>query len=357
MVNKKTFVSNNFNLIRLFAALQVVFMHGYEGLNIAGAGLSKVLSSFPGVPIFFFISGYLISSPYIRNNNIFQYAINRVVRIYPALIMCTLLSILAVYLTGYFSSYEISVTKFLVWILAQVSFVQFYNPDFMREFGTGVLNGSLWTISVELQFYFITPILYFFMNKVKRESINITLIIFIILFMVINQLYIFLGNSYSEHILYKLFHVSFAPWFYMFLVGILFQHNFVKIYNLIKKFRIFIGAVAILYITIIQIFDVSMGNHINPAVFFILTILLFFIAYLSPEISNSILHRNDISYGVYIYHIPIVNIFIYYGHVGNISNFISMLILTIVLAVFSWLAVEKPLLLLKKKTIYPLSKN
>ena len=237
MQNKKIFISNNFDLIRLIAALQVVFMHGYAHLDITAGVFLKVLSYVPGVPIFFFISGYLISGSYVRNDNIFQYAINRVIRVYPALIVCTLLSILAVYLTGYFSNHESGVKEFFIWILSQVSFVQFYNPDFMREFGTGVLNGSLWTITVELQFYFIVPLLYFFINKI-RADVNATLILFIVLFVGVNQLYILLGDNYSEHILYKLLHVSFAPWFYMFLVGIFFQHNFVKIYSLTKKFRV-----------------------------------------------------------------------------------------------------------------------
>jgi peptidoglycan/LPS O-acetylase OafA/YrhL len=112
-----------------------------------------------------------------------------------------------------------------------------------------------------------------------------------------------------------------------------------------------------MYITVIAFFDISMGNHINPIAFFMLTILLFFVAYSSPKISDSILRRNDISYGVYIYHIPVINIFIYYGYVGNIGNFISVLMITIVLGVFSWIVVEKPSLLLKKKTIHSLLKK
>jgi peptidoglycan/LPS O-acetylase OafA/YrhL len=267
-----------------------------------------------------------------------------------------LLSVLAVYLTGYFSSYKGGVSEFFLWILGQISFVQFYNPDFMREFGTGVLNGSLWTISVELQLYFIIPLLYFFINKI-RASTNTILVLLIILFAGINQLYVILGNSYSGYIFYKLFHVSFAPWLYMFLVGVFFQHNFAKIYSLTKKFRVIIGVLSILYITIIAIFDISMGNSINPVAFSILAILLFFIAYSSPKISDYVLRRNDISYGVYIYHIPIINIFIYYGYVGSTGNLISMIILTIMMATFSWVIVERPSLLLKKKTIHSLFKN
>lgn len=40
-----------------------------------------------------------------------------------------------------------------------MSFVQFYNPDWLRGFGTGVLNGSLWSIPVELQYYVLLPFL------------------------------------------------------------------------------------------------------------------------------------------------------------------------------------------------------
>ena len=50
---------NNFDLIRLFAATQVAISHISSHLEIAIPGLS-FLSYFPGVPIFFFISGYLI---------------------------------------------------------------------------------------------------------------------------------------------------------------------------------------------------------------------------------------------------------------------------------------------------------
>jgi peptidoglycan/LPS O-acetylase OafA/YrhL len=140
----------------------------------------------------------------------------------------------------------------------------------------------------------------------------------------------------------------------MFLVGVFFQHNFVIIYSLIKKFRI-VGAAAILYITIVTGFDTSMDH--NPIAFFIMAFLLFFLAYSNPTISDFILHRNDISYGVYIYHIPIINLFIYYGYIGYIGNFISMVVLTIVVAILSWIMIERPSLLLKKNTLHSLLKK
>ena len=90
------------------------------------------------------------------NNSVLkEYAQNRILRIYPALILCTFISVVCVYLTGYLSSQGVKFGELILWVAGQISFVQFYNPDFMRAFGVSVLNGSLWSITVELQFYIL----------------------------------------------------------------------------------------------------------------------------------------------------------------------------------------------------------
>lgn len=55
---------NNFNLVRFFAATQVFISHYISHFEVNFSGINKILykyfSSFSGVPIFFFISGFLI---------------------------------------------------------------------------------------------------------------------------------------------------------------------------------------------------------------------------------------------------------------------------------------------------------
>lgn len=62
--------SNNFDLIRLAAASQVMVIHSIHNLGIETSRalemLEFALSFFPGVPIFFVISGYLVSASYER---------------------------------------------------------------------------------------------------------------------------------------------------------------------------------------------------------------------------------------------------------------------------------------------------
>ena len=151
---KDSFKINNFDLIRLIAALQVAFHHSLAYLKIEHKYfLVEISALFPGVPIFFFVSGFLISKSYENNSVIREYAQNRILRIYPALIVCTFMALLSVWLTGYFTNIKTSIVQVVIWIAGQISFVQFYSPHFMEGFGTGILNGSLWTITVELQFY------------------------------------------------------------------------------------------------------------------------------------------------------------------------------------------------------------
>ena len=68
---KDIFKVNNFDLIRLIAALQVVFDHCLDHLKIDQKWffLSEISRLFPGVPIFFFVSGFLISKSYENNKN------------------------------------------------------------------------------------------------------------------------------------------------------------------------------------------------------------------------------------------------------------------------------------------------
>ena len=52
------FVKNNLDLIRLFAATQVVFVHTVSHLKLHHLDFIKHLGFLPGVPIFFLLVGF-----------------------------------------------------------------------------------------------------------------------------------------------------------------------------------------------------------------------------------------------------------------------------------------------------------
>jgi peptidoglycan/LPS O-acetylase OafA/YrhL len=81
---------NNFDLIRLFAAAQVAVSHAADWMHVPLPWLN-ILGYFPGVPIFFFISGYLIYQSYANiktPDRLRVFTINRILRLFPALSIC-----------------------------------------------------------------------------------------------------------------------------------------------------------------------------------------------------------------------------------------------------------------------------
>lgn len=331
---------NNFDLIRLLAAIQVLFVHCDEHLKL-GIGWIKWLELFPGVPIFFVISGFLVSASYERSNSLYLYATNRILRIYPGLWVCFLASLVSVFLI-----YQplIIASEFLYWVAAQLSIAQFYNPDFLRGYGIGVLNGSLWTIPVEIQFYALTPIIYFLFEKLKWKKWILAAIFFC--FILINQGYQTLNTGHQD-IRVKLIGVSALPYLYMFMLGIFLQRYWASLGQCLKK-NIFI--LLILYIAIALIFSELgipvAGNKINPISSTLLGCITVCLAHKMPGIAKKLLNGNDISYGIYIYHMPIINAFIHLEKISYIF-FFAILFLSIFFATLSWLFVEKPALKLK----------
>jgi peptidoglycan/LPS O-acetylase OafA/YrhL len=331
---------NNFDLIRLVAATEVALKHILFHFNIGGHYIEN-LNIFPGVPVFFFVSGFLIFQSYNNSKSLLLYWINRILRIYPALIVCFLITLIIIIGAGYLRLENIDPLKFLIWSIAQLTFIQFYNPDFMRGFGVGVVNGSLWTISVELQFYLLTPILYYFVRKYKYSWLLLTCI-----FASANML---MTMWNKEEVPYKILMVSFIPWIYMFILGAWISTQ-ASILNLIRRSKL--SVIVIIYLAIgLLCWLLKMpitGNEINVLSYLSLALLVVKLACTRSYLSNKLLRKNDISYGVYIYHMPIVNAMIFYGFANSLGHAIITIMATFIFALMSWRFIEKPALGLKK---------
>src|SRR5437868_159740 len=115
--------TNNFDLIRLAAALQVAINHAAAHFNVDGWGarVIAVTGLFPGVPVFFFISGFLISRSFEKNPILGDFFLNRILRVYPGLAACFALSLAAVWWVGYFDTITVTDSKIGLWIAAQLS--------------------------------------------------------------------------------------------------------------------------------------------------------------------------------------------------------------------------------------------
>ena len=153
---------NNFTGARLVLASGVIWTHCYW--LATGVSAADELSALIGLPVshlavngFFFVSGFLICQSLFRQAGVFSFLAMRVARIWPALILCTLLTLVAFgVLSDRLASYvtEPESLRFAVMNLAMVK-AEYAVPAMAHGGEPLVVNGSLWTIPWELRCYLV----------------------------------------------------------------------------------------------------------------------------------------------------------------------------------------------------------
>lgn len=338
---------NNFNLIRLLAALQVLAVHALNHFDITGPVVTA-LKLVPGVPVFFILSGYLIFDAYDRSRakGLRVFARNRALRIFPALWLCVLLATAMVWATGYLGTQHAGAGHFAAWLLGQASILQFYNPPFMRGFGVGVLNGALWTISVELQFYLLTPVLYWL---VTRHRVAVVLLLAA---SVATNLFLRIHYDWTD-LRIKLVSVSFLPWVFMYLLGMLVSARKAVLEPFLQRLPPWLVALAYcLSMVTIGDYAANASNAINPVSVVLVGMLLFGMARRDlrlPQRFTDFVRRNDLSYGIYLYHMPVINLALYLALFPDtpLVRVAFAGVVSILLAGLSWFLLERKALALK----------
>lgn len=354
---------NNFDLIRLLAAVQVVIAHGIghteliKLLSPLGKQMFDAFLLLPGVPVFFVISGFLITQSYERNPaDLKGYFWRRSLRIFPALWVCLIVTLIALGWFGFLERGFVFSKTFAAWLTGQVTFFQFYNPDHFRDFGLGVANGALWTITVELQFYAFVPLCHLLSGGMKCQARLVgflTIVMFIISFAaygVMNHMVNGPGGFTGAPLTFKLLHMTLIPHLWMFMLGIHIHRNFDKLRPWLEgKFLWHLGAYA-LFMTLQQM---TISEHTLP----------FYLAYLPSRmllamgtisaafsartLSTRLLHGTDLSYGTYLFHSVVINIFVQLGLMTSLSAVVQVFAISIFIAFLSWKIIEKPALACK----------
>ena len=335
---------NNFDLLRILAAMQVMVIHSLARLQIPVPAGLKWLEWFPGVPIFFIISGYLVSASFERESTLPRYFKNRFIRIYPGLWVCVGIVVIVTAGLGYRRSNLLD----FAWLPAQLLGI-IYTPDFLKHFGAGTYNGALWTIPIELQFYLLLPLVYFVQRRFRKG--NAVVPFFLALSIAVSLLLHYSLPAFDtpqESRIDKLIRYSFFSSFYLFLFGIALQR--------IGAFRSkLVAGKGLYWIAAYVLFRIALPQVLSPALtvlsFLFLGIAAVSVAYTVPSASGRILQGQDISYGVYIYHGLLINLLIESRMPRGLYQIPIIVVSSLMVGGLSWKLVEQPFLRKKRRRL------
>lgn len=339
---------NNFNIIRFVAAMMVVLGHmshliGVEVNSLLGQAVSTI-----GVKIFFLISGYLIAQSFLNDSNILRYSIKRIFRIIPGLAGVVLFAVFIVgplFTTLPMREYFLHGTTWS-YLKNIVLYVQYFLPGvFENNPYPNAINGSLWTLPVEVFMYIVLPIVFLVFRRIDKAIVAAMLAIVLeVLHLAITRrmpgvrLVIYGTDMVSA--------LAIIPYFFM---GIVFMSPKVKKYLNLQL------AIGLFCIAEIMSFS-NLKSEI--VVFFVLSYFVFSFAFAENPRFVKCFSKNDYSYGLYLYGFLIqqivVKILWKYQLTLNVY-FVICAVLSTFFAMLSWHLIEKPAQQLSKKLLKNIS--
>ena len=324
---------NNLDHIRLFLATAVFFYHTAVVSRVEElAWLGRLFSADLAVKGFFVISGFLVFMSYERSRGIGDYLSRRVRRLYPGYVAVVLLAAFGLSLASslplrqYFGSGGL-----WRYLAANLSFFNFLGPSLPGVFDANHLqavNGSLWTLKIEVMFYLFVPCLAWLLRRSRP-------------FVVLVVLY-----AFSLAYLHVLRHMAAGPDAFMarvarqlpgqlayFLAGTglyLYRHEAGRLLGL----KTLLPAVAVLALE-----RFSGIVLLEPLA---IALVIVNLAFYRP-LDMNVCRFGDLSYGVYIVHFPIVQILSQKGLLAAhpLGGFV-IAVVSVYLAAFAlWHLVEK----------------
>lgn len=320
--SSSSYRENCLSLVKLLAAFQV--MIGHLQLHLQLQKLPRwLISYYNGVPIFFVISGFLISFSVKNSASYKEYLKKRFWRIFPELWLAVAFEIISIVV--FYRSFNAK--HLAVFTFTQSTVFQFWTPNSLRGYGCGTPNGALWTICVMIQFYIIAWLIIKLMSNRKWyvwAAVNTGLMIVSIIGK------ISVGMMGSE-ILSKLYGQTIIRYCWLFFFGCFLAEFKDKFMPFISKFFfVFLIAALIPFLTKL---DINAGYNVLWSLLLVTGLIGF--AYRFPKLAL----RKDISYGIFLWHMIIVNIFITKGWTGSWGYASAVAVLTIICAYISFITV------------------
>ncbi|MGE5625159.1 MAG: acyltransferase family protein [Bacillota bacterium] len=334
---------NNYLIMRFVAALLVIYGHSYSVTRFKGQyDLVQRLLRFTyaggvGVDVFFVISGFLVTASYLNRRNWGDFMKARVLRIFPALIVCMLATVLLfgpVVSTLSPMQYFANPQVYLHFLRNITLFdLDYQLPGVFEHLPQYGVNGSLWTLPVEFGLYVLLG-LFGLLGLVFSRRFYLPLMVLLC------AAAVFLGHEI--HLVPK-------------------EGDYVRLCILFaagSTLRVYSDRVPLSGFILVALAVPAIVAYRSTAfpVFFSLWLVyaVMWIAYM-PHL-NWFNRAGDYSYGLYIYAFPIQQALReYFPSIQPLEVFASASLLTLACAALSWHFVEEPALKLKGVSLRELS--
>jgi len=332
---------NNFTFLRFVAASMVIVAHAHDLLNdpntkdpifhAVGRSMGWI-----GVAIFFSMSGYLIMKSLDRSSDLGRFARARILRIFPGLAVCTLITVVAL---AFFSTLSLidyfrnpQTFKFVAGNISLLS-MQYKLPGVFQHNPLDTVNGSLWSLPYEAVCYVIAAALTGcgLLRAGSRRFITFGCgLALIVLYMAIHERLSPVGFTGRLTVFCRL-----DVCFLLGMAYAAFEHRF--------KLRLWLPlALAALaaFTHTTPLYDVTLSAA--------LTAFVLWLAFVPSTILRRISRLPDYSYGIYIYAFPIQQVLL--AEFPSLTPTVHAIVafgLVLIPASLSWHFIEKPALRFK----------
>lgn len=331
---------NNFNIIRLFLAFYVMLIH-FAVLTQTDTSL-LIIRVHDCVCGFFVISGFLIYSSYCRSTSLKSYFIKRARRILPSYVFIVLFFSVALLFLSVLPAGEYFGSHWLRYLFSNLSFCNFVEPTLpgvFTENSIDAVNGSLWTIKIELMCYLLLPVCVWLCKKIKVNPF-----IFFGMIILLSVAYrigcdIMYGRTGDGRYLILARQIGGLAAY--FVVGMMLYE--LLDYVLRYKYRLFFIGLALFIVsyyvpvsaTLVK--PIALGLIIIPAAFM--------------GKWGFWLGVTDISYDLYLIHFPVIQIFVHFRlheRIGTLPALFVVIATVIMLSALTWHFIGHPFLRRRK---------
>lgn len=329
---RERFEDNSWGAIRLLCCLLIMFSH--YSINVFGDEAMRykpLLFAGSSLVVFFCLCGFLVGPSVLRNTKI-EFFKKRIIRLYPVFIATLITTVVVVIISGQ----HVNVIQILKWFFREI--IIWRGLDL-----AGVYNGAIWAISIQIQFYIFSVFTYKWLHSIDSKTFWIGLLIFSLL---LNITYVPVCdylNSIGLRIIKGAYRYSFIPYYFFFLIGMFAYKYFDSIIPFLKKYA---------YVLLIIHLVWHMGfiempptwRYTDPITALTASMAAIGLAYRLPRIKI----KNDLSYDIFCWHMPIITGFALYSEVSGWAKMLICICITLILSYTTNKYVEQKITLTNK---------